>query len=88
MLTNHRYQQYEEAGTDLGQIFSQKKVIESIKTNMPMNVAKAIARVSGGIYVVTAKKGDSRGAMIASWVSQVCNVVVFESMYCSTEFVF
>ena len=53
-----------------------------------MNVAKALARVSGGIYVVTAKKGDSRGAMIASWVSQVCNVVVFESMYCSTEFVF
>lgn len=64
------YQQYQEAGTDLGQIFSQKKVIDSIKTNIPMNVAKAIARVSGGIYVVTAKKGDSRGAMIASWVSQ------------------
>ncbi|MCO5557478.1 hypothetical protein L7F22_011043 [Adiantum nelumboides] len=68
--TEATYQQYEEAGTDLGQLLSQKKVIESIKTNIPMNVAKAIARVSGGIYVVTAKKGSSRGAMIASWVSQ------------------
>lgn len=68
--TEATYQQYEEAGTDLGQLFSQKKLIQSIKTNIPMNIAKAIARVSGGIYVVTAKKGASRGAMIASWVSQ------------------
>lgn len=68
--TEATYQQYEEAGTDLGQALSQKKVMQSIKTNIPMNVSKAIARVSGGIYVVTAKKGASRGAMIASWVSQ------------------
>ncbi|KAH7306238.1 hypothetical protein KP509_22G003200 [Ceratopteris richardii] len=69
--TEATYQQYEEAGTDLGQLLSQKKVIQSIKTNIPINIAKAIARVSGGLYVVTAKKGASRGAMIASWVSQV-----------------
>lgn len=68
--TESTYQLYEEAGTDLGQLLSQKKVIQSIKTNIPMNIAKAIARVSGGIYVVTAKKGTSRSAMIASWVSQ------------------
>ncbi|EFJ07761.1 hypothetical protein SELMODRAFT_448328 [Selaginella moellendorffii] len=68
--TESTYQQFEEAGTDLGQLLSQKKVIEAKKTQMPVNVAKAIARVSGGIYVVTAFKGSTKGAMIASWVSQ------------------
>eukprot|EP00249_Psilotum_nudum_P015689 c25468_g1_i1 orf=99-1802(+) len=68
--TEATYQQYEEAGTDLGQLLSQKKVIQSKKKGMPMNVSKSIARISGGIYVVTAKKGTSKGAMIASWVSQ------------------
>lgn len=64
------YQQFEEAGTDLGQLLSQKKSIEAKKAGMPMNVAKAIARISGGLYVVTAAKGSSNGAMVASWVSQ------------------
>ncbi|KAJ7549448.1 hypothetical protein O6H91_07G053400 [Diphasiastrum complanatum] len=68
--TEEVYQEYEEAGTDLGQLLSQKKVIDAKKANMPLDVCKAIARVSGGIYVVTAKKGSSKGAMIASWVSQ------------------
>eukprot|EP00252_Welwitschia_mirabilis_P022772 TRINITY_DN6258_c0_g1_i1.p1 TRINITY_DN6258_c0_g1~~TRINITY_DN6258_c0_g1_i1.p1 ORF type:complete len:630 (+),score=94.98 TRINITY_DN6258_c0_g1_i1:67-1956(+) len=64
------YQQYEEAGTDLGQLLSQKKSIQAKKEAMPSNVAKAIARISGGLYVVTAVKGSSKGAMVASWVSQ------------------
>ncbi|GLJ44437.1 hypothetical protein SUGI_0932140 [Cryptomeria japonica] len=64
------YQQFEEAGTDLGQLLSQKKTIEEKKAGMPINVAKAVARISGGLYVVTAMKGASKGAMIASWVSQ------------------
>lgn len=64
------YQQFEEAGTDLGQLLSQKKSIEAKKAGMPINVAKAIARISGGLYVVTAAKGSSNGAMVASWVSQ------------------
>ncbi|KAH9308362.1 hypothetical protein KI387_036273 [Taxus chinensis] len=64
------YQQFEEAGTDLGQLLSQKKTIEAKKAGMPINIAKAIARISGGLYVVTAMRGTSRGAMIASWVSQ------------------
>lgn len=38
---------------------------------MPVSVAKALARVSGGLYVVTATRGESNGAMVASWVSQV-----------------
>eukprot|EP01018_Ginkgo_biloba_P029927 Gb_33625 [translate_table: standard] len=65
-----QYQQFEEAGTDLGQLLSQKKSIEAKKAGMPMNIAKAIARISGGLYVVTAVKGSSKGAMVASWVSQ------------------
>lgn len=62
---------FEEAGTDLGQLLTQKKVIAAKKANMPADVAKAIGRISGGLYVVTAQKGVSRSAMIASWVSQV-----------------
>ena len=38
---------------------------------MPVSVAKAIARISGGLYIVTAVKGSSKGAMVASWVAQV-----------------
>ena len=33
-------------------------------------MAKALARVSGGLYVVTAERGGAKGAMIASWVAQ------------------
>ncbi|CAM6100511.1 unnamed protein product [Calypogeia fissa] len=68
--TESTYQEFEEAGTDLGQLLTQKVTIENKKLNMPLDVAKAIARVSGGLYVVTATKGTSRGAMVASWVSQ------------------
>ncbi|KAG0587056.1 hypothetical protein KC19_2G137700 [Ceratodon purpureus] len=68
--TESTYQLFEEAGTDLGQQLTQKKVIEAKKLNMPVDVAKAIGRISGGLYVVTAQKGVSRSAMIASWVSQ------------------
>eukprot|EP00850_Spirogloea_muscicola_P021974 SM000270S10371 [mRNA] locus=s270:27556:32402:- [translate_table: standard] len=68
--TEATYQEYEEAGTDLGQKLTQKKSVEARKTGMPVNVAKAIARVSGGLYIVTAAKGASKGAMVASWVSQ------------------
>eukprot|EP00271_Cylindrocystis_brebissonii_P015938 TRINITY_DN3901_c0_g1_i1.p1 TRINITY_DN3901_c0_g1~~TRINITY_DN3901_c0_g1_i1.p1 ORF type:complete len:647 (-),score=109.74 TRINITY_DN3901_c0_g1_i1:509-2449(-) len=68
--TEATYQEFEEAGTDLGQLLTQKKTMEAKKSGMPLNVAKAIARVSGGLYVVTAAKGVSKGAMVASWVSQ------------------
>ncbi|CAI5528953.1 unnamed protein product [Closterium sp. Naga37s-1] len=64
------YQLFEEAGTDLGQGLTQKAVREETRRSMSLAVAKAIARVSGGLYVVAASKGSSRGAMIASWVSQ------------------
>jgi flavin reductase (DIM6/NTAB) family NADH-FMN oxidoreductase RutF len=31
---------------------------------------KALGRISGGLYIITAQKGDVSGAMLASWVSQ------------------
>lgn len=55
----------------MGQLLTQKKVIEAKKANMPNDIARAIGRISGGLYVVTATKGSSKGAMVASWVSQV-----------------
>jgi flavin reductase (DIM6/NTAB) family NADH-FMN oxidoreductase RutF len=32
---------------------------------------KALGRISGGLYIITAQKGDVSSAMLASWVSQV-----------------
>lgn len=68
--TEETYQQYEEAGTDFGQSITQKDVIKAKKEAMDNETAKALGRISGGLYVVTAAKGSSRSAMIASWVAQ------------------
>ncbi len=64
------YQLYEEAGTDLGQALTAKKQLAAQKTAMAPAVAKALGRLSGGLYLVTAARGDARSAMIASWVAQ------------------
>lgn len=63
-------QGYEEAGTDLAQILTLKESITKKKAAMSADVAKALARVSSGLYVVTAAHTNARGAMIASWVAQ------------------
>ena len=67
------YQRFEEAGTDLGQLINKKKNIASIK-NLDSNLDKALGRLSGGLYVVTASEGSDstfrQSAMVASWVSQ------------------
>ena len=67
------YQQFEEAGTDLGQLVNKRKNIASLK-NLDANLDQALGRLSGGLYVVTASEGtgDSfrQSAMVASWVSQ------------------
>jgi len=47
----------------------QDKIAKS-KLSMSGDIAKALARVSGGLYVVTAERGGAKGAMIASWVAQ------------------
>ncbi|GAX73438.1 hypothetical protein CEUSTIGMA_g890.t1 [Chlamydomonas eustigma] len=64
------YQGFEEAGTDLAQALIAKDSIAAKKAAMPADVAKALARLSSGLYVVTAAHNNARSAMVASWVSQ------------------
>jgi flavorubredoxin/flavin reductase (DIM6/NTAB) family NADH-FMN oxidoreductase RutF len=63
------YQLCEESGTDLGQLITQKNSIKQRKS-VDNEINKAIGRLSGGLYIITAKKGESSGAMLASWVNQ------------------
>tara|TARA_Y100001968_G_scaffold332801_1_gene392390 strand:+ start:1463 stop:3250 length:1788 start_codon:yes stop_codon:yes gene_type:complete len=70
---SNTFQLFEEAGTDLGQILNRKKNIAAIK-NLNVDLDKAMGKLSGGLYVVTASQNEKgkirRSAMIASWVSQ------------------
>ncbi len=63
------YQLCEESGTDLGQLLIQKDKLKQRKS-MDSDLDKAIGRISGGLYIITAQKGEIKGAMLASWVSQ------------------
>lgn len=65
------YQRCEETGTDLGQMLSREKTIAAMKS-IDGDLDKAMGRLSGGLYVVTAREaeGQRSGAMVASWVSQ------------------
>ena len=67
--TEATYKLCEEAGTDLGQLLTRDRNIKQIKS-LDTNLEKALGRVSGGLYIITAKKGDISSAMLASWVSQ------------------
>ncbi|MBV9388300.1 MAG: diflavin flavoprotein [Chroococcidiopsidaceae cyanobacterium CP_BM_ER_R8_30] len=67
--TESTYQMCEEAGTDLGQLLTRDRNIKQIKS-LDTNLEKALGRISGGLYIITAKKGDITSAMLASWVSQ------------------
>jgi flavin reductase (DIM6/NTAB) family NADH-FMN oxidoreductase RutF len=59
----------EEAGTDLGQWLTRDRAIKQMKS-MDSDLDKALGRLSGGLYIITARKGDASSAMLASWVSQ------------------
>lgn len=63
------YQLCEEAGVDLGQILTKKASIKQRKA-LDSDLDKAIGRISGGLYIITAQKGEAKGAMLASWVTQ------------------
>jgi flavorubredoxin/flavin reductase (DIM6/NTAB) family NADH-FMN oxidoreductase RutF len=67
------YQRCEEAGTDLGQLLTRERTIAAMKS-LDGDLDKALGRLSGGLYVVTARQRDGEssrsGAMVASWVSQ------------------
>lgn len=63
------YQLCEETGTDLGQELAQSKKIKKIKA-LDADLQKALGRISSGLYIITAAKGDVRSAMLASWITQ------------------
>ena len=63
------YQLCEEAGTDMGQLLTRDRDIKQRKA-LDTELDKALGRISGGLYIITATKGDIKGAMLASWVSQ------------------
>ncbi|NJK48222.1 MBL fold metallo-hydrolase [Candidatus Gracilibacteria bacterium] len=63
------YQLCEESGTDLGQALSVDRKVKQLKA-IDNELEKALGRISGGLYIITAKKGDLMSAMLASWVSQ------------------
>ncbi len=69
MPTEITYKLCEEAGTDLGQWLTRDRSIKQIKS-IDAELEKALGRISGGLYIITAKKGDVSSAMLASWVSQ------------------
>jgi flavorubredoxin/flavin reductase (DIM6/NTAB) family NADH-FMN oxidoreductase RutF len=63
------YQLCDEAGTDLGQWLTRDKAVKQMKS-LDSDVDKALGRISGGLYIITAQKGEVSGAMLASWVTQ------------------
>ncbi|MEM1427564.1 MAG: diflavin flavoprotein, partial [Cyanobacteria bacterium P01_H01_bin.130] len=67
--TEATYQTCEEAGTDLGQALTLKETVKQMKS-VDGDLDKAMGRLSGGLYIITANKGDMSGAMLASWVAQ------------------
>ena len=63
------YQHCEEAGTDLGQLLMRDKTMKAMKS-LDTSLDKALGRISGGLYVVTAVQKGRSSAMVASWVAQ------------------
>jgi len=59
----------EEAGTDLGQWLTRDRNVKQIKA-IDNSLQKALGRMSNGLYIITAQKGDINSAMVASWVTQ------------------
>jgi len=63
------YQLCEEAGTDLGQWLTRDRSIKQMKS-LDNDLDKALGRLSGGLYIITAQKEGTASAMLASWVAQ------------------
>ncbi|MDY7016137.1 MAG: FprA family A-type flavoprotein, partial [Cyanobacteriota bacterium] len=55
--TEATYQLCEEAGTDLGQWLSRDKAIKQMKS-LDSDLDKAMGRLSGGLYIITAQKSE------------------------------
>ena len=56
-----------EAGTDMGQWLMRDRTVKQMKA-LDSDLEKALGRLSGGLYIITASKGDISSAMLASWV--------------------
>jgi flavorubredoxin/flavin reductase (DIM6/NTAB) family NADH-FMN oxidoreductase RutF len=67
--TDTTYKLCEEAGTDLGQRLTLAKNVKQMKS-LDNDLDKALGRISGGLYIITAAKGEVNSAMLASWISQ------------------
>ncbi|WP_088892224.1 diflavin flavoprotein [Leptolyngbya ohadii] len=63
------FQLCDEAGTDLGQWLTRDRTVKQMKA-IDNDLDKALGRLSGGLYIITAKKGGISSAMLASWVAQ------------------
>ncbi len=63
------FQLCDEAGTDLGQWLTRDRTVKQMKA-LDSELDKALGRISGGLYILTARKGEASSAMLASWVSQ------------------
>jgi flavorubredoxin/flavin reductase (DIM6/NTAB) family NADH-FMN oxidoreductase RutF len=63
------FQLCDEAGIDLGQWLTRDRSVKQMKA-LDNELDKALGRLSGGLYIITAQKGDVSSAMLASWVSQ------------------
>ena len=59
----------QEAGVDLGQWLTRYRTIKQMK-NIDNSLDKALGRISGGLYIITATKGEVSSAMLASWVME------------------
>lgn len=67
--TDATLQLCDEAGTDLGQWLMRDRTVKQMKA-LDTDLDKALGRISGGLYIITAKKGEISSAMLASWVAQ------------------
>jgi flavorubredoxin/flavin reductase (DIM6/NTAB) family NADH-FMN oxidoreductase RutF len=59
----------DEAGIDLGQWLTRDRTLQQIKA-IDNSLEKALGRISNGLYIITATKGEIESAMVASWVTQ------------------
>lgn len=68
--TEETYQLCEQAGTDLGQWLSAQKATKKPQKSSDNELTRAMGRLSGGRYIITAQKEGVKGAMVVSWVAQ------------------
>ena len=74
-------QGYEEAGTDLAQLLNKKENITAQKAAMSPDIAKALAKLANGLYVVTA----AHSSQVRLFNRLYCQYVSLAFCYCGEE---